>query len=213
MPLQLTRKGLVPFAPPELQALRHEFARRHCARLPRLLEPDLLRRLQARLASDAWTANVHHLVNGESTELVCAGDVTVGLLVALFNDSALFRAIQDLTDCDPIASFQGRIYRMDPGAHRDVWHTDANGNYMVALSLNLGTDPFRGGELHLRECGSRRVLVEVANTGTGDAIIFRIDGTLEHIVTPVAGDTPKLAWAGWFQRKPLLPALDRLAGR
>jgi len=52
----------------------------------------------------------------------------------------------------------------------------------------------------------------IANTGPGDAIVFRIDGALEHMVTPVSGAVSKIAWAGWFAREPLLPELDRLAG-
>jgi hypothetical protein len=32
------------------------------------------------------------------------------------------------------------------------------------------------------------------------------------MVAPASGGVPQIAWAGWFHRDPLLPALDRLAG-
>jgi len=213
MPLQITPRGTVLPSDAERAALAREFDDRHCVRLPQLLHPVLLRRLQERLAAgDAWKPHVHDLVNGPSTELVFADAITVGLLTAMFHDPVLWSAVAGITDCDPIRSFHGRIYRMDAGAHEDVWHTDANGKYMVALSMNLTTGRFEGGELLLRECGSKRMRVQIANTGPGDAIMFRIDGSLEHVVNRVRGAVPKIAWAGWFHRDSLLPELDRLAG-
>jgi hypothetical protein len=213
MPLQITPQGVRVLSDEERRRLAEAFHETHCVRLPGLLHPTLLARLKARLAAaDAWAANVHHLVNGPSTELVFSDQVTVGLLAALFNDRALFAEIERITGSEAIRSYAGRIYRMDAGAHADVWHTDANGDYMVGLSLNLTDGVFEGGALHLREYGSKRVRAEVANTGQGDAVVFRIDGGLEHIVAPVTGGVPKIAWAGWFCRQPLMPELDLVAG-
>ena len=213
MPLQITPSGVTTPTASERADLSRAFEEQHCVRLPQLLHPTLLRKLQARLAQhDAWTPKVHDLVNGPSTELVCSDPVTVGLLTAMFHDRVLWDAVAAITACDPVRSFHGRIYRMDEGAHEDVWHTDANGKYMLALSLNLTAAPFAGGELHLREYDTKRMRAQVANTGQGDAIMFRIDGGLEHIVTRVLGPVPKIAWAGWFHREPLLPELDRLVG-
>lgn len=211
--LQIARAGVRPLDSAEATRLAADFDDQHCVRLPRLLEPRLLEILQQRIdRHDAWKPHVHRLVHGESTELVFGDDATLGLLSALFNDPAVFRDVRAITGCDPIAAFQGRIYRMDPGTHHDVWHTDANGNYMVALSLNLTREPFEGGELRLRERAGGRLRAQVANTGPGDAIVFRIDGALEHVVGPVTGRTPKVAWAGWFQRETWIPELRRLAG-
>ena len=213
MPFQITRTGAVRPTGREVAALKAAFEAQHCVRLPGFLEPALLRRLQSRLAEkNAWKPHVHDLVNGLSTELVCSDETTVGLLTAMFHDAAVFESIRAITECDRIGSFHGRIYRMDANAHTDVWHTDANGKYLIALSLNLSPGPFAGGELHLRECDSKRMRAQVANTGQGDAIIFRIDGSLEHVVTPVTSEAPKIAWAGWFHLDELLPELSRLAG-
>lgn len=212
MALQITAAGVVTPSASERTELAHAFDHQHCVRLPQLLHPAVLRKLQARLAQGAWTPKVHDLVNGPSTELVCDDPIILGLLTAMFHDRVLWDAVTAITGCDPIRSFHGRIYRMDAGAHEDVWHTDANGKYMLALSLNLTAAPFAGGELHLREYETKRMRAQVANTGQGDAIMFRIDGGLEHMVTRVIGPVPKIAWAGWFHRDSLLPELDRLAG-
>jgi hypothetical protein len=213
MPLQITASGVIAPTAAERAELARTFDEQHCVRLPQFLHPAVLRKLQARLAQrDAWTPKVHALVNGPSTELVFSDAITVGLLTAMFHDGLLWNAVAAITSCDPIRSFHGRIYRMDADAHEDVWHTDANGQYMVALSLNLTPARFAGGELHLREYESKKMRAQVANTGQGDAVMFRIDGGLEHIVTRVTGPVPKIAWAGWFHRESRLPELDRLAG-
>jgi len=213
MPLQLTPAGVVVPGDAERAELARAWQHDLCVRLPGFLHPQLLRKLQARLAADgAWKEHLQNLTEGESSELESDDSVARGLLTALFHNRALWDAVRGITGCDPIRSFHGRIYRMDPSAHEDVWHTDVNGRYMVALSLNLTAAPFTGGELHLREAASKRMRVRVANTGQGDAIMFRIEDGLEHIVTTVTGAVPKIAWAGWFNRDALLPELDRLAG-
>jgi hypothetical protein len=213
MPLQITRAGVRIPSPAETAELARTFADHHAVVLRNFLEPSILRKLQGRLAQPGvWKANAFNLIHGMATELVCADQITVGLLTAMFHDRALWEAMRAISLCDPIRSFHGRIYRMDPAAHQDAWHTDADPNYMVTLSLNLTDRPFSGGELHLREIGSTAIRAQIANTGQGDALIFRIDERLEHIVTPVSGTVPKVAWAGWFHRQPLLPELDHLAG-
>lgn len=213
MALQIARDGVRTPDASEIATLRAEFGARHAVRLAAMIEPALLGKLHARMARhDAWINHTHHLVNGPSTELAFGDEQTLGLLSALFNDGALFRAVRTITGCDVISAFQGRIYRMDPGTHHDVWHTDVNGNYMVALSLNLTAGVFDGGELHLRDRATRQMHVRIANTRPGDAILFRIDDRLEHIVTSVTGTIPRIAWAGWFQREVWIPELGRLAG-
>ena len=58
-------------------------------------------------------------------------------------------------------------------AHSDSWHDDDGDGRMVALSLNLSTNGYRGGVLQIRDKQSGEILHEVANTGFGDAIVFR----------------------------------------
>jgi len=52
--------------------------------------------------------------------------------------------------------------------------------------------------LQIREARSKRILHEIANTGPGDAVLFRVDPGLEHRITPVTGSISKTALAGWF---------------
>jgi 2-oxoglutarate-Fe(II)-dependent oxygenase superfamily protein len=213
MPLQITRSGVTAPAAGETAALARAFAECHAVRLRGLLRADLLGGIRARLArAEAWQTNVHDLVKGRATELVFADETTIGLLNVLFNDAALFDAIRAIAGVPPIGSFHGRVYRMDAGAHADVWHTDAHPKYLAGLSVNLTDGVFEGGELHLRRIGGSGNAFEVANTVPGDAVLFRIDPSIEHMVTGVTGTVPRVAWAGWFHRDALLPELSRLAG-
>jgi hypothetical protein len=54
----------------------------------------------------------------------------------------------------------------------------------------------------MRDKRTDRMLVDVANTGLGDAMLFRISEHLVHRITPVEGDAPKTAFAGWFEAGP-----------
>jgi hypothetical protein len=66
----------------------------------------------------------------------------------------------------------------------------------------LSTDVYEGGVLQIRRAGSQQILCEAHNTGFGDALVFRVDTGLEHRITPVEGNVPKTAMAGWFKSKP-----------
>jgi 2OG-Fe(II) oxygenase superfamily len=209
MTLQLTRTGIVPPTATEADGLRAEYEERSCMMLRGFLEPALLHRIQDRIASAHWQESLHDL-DPPVTDLRLADAVLDGTLAALIHDAALFAIVQDLTGCAAIGTFAGRIYRMDPHAgHHDSWHGDDDegsgpSNRMVALSVNLSPERYVGGLLELRRRGTTRLLHSVANTGAGDAILFRIDHALEHRVTDVEGTHPKIAWAGWFQREPVV---------
>jgi len=46
------------------------------------------------------------------------------------------------------------------------------------------------------------VTARVGGTSLGDAVIFRIADHLRHRVSPVEGDVPRVAFAGWFKSAP-----------
>jgi len=73
---------------------------------------------------------------------------------------------------------------------------------LIGLSVNLGMQSYDGGVFQLSERHSKDILCEVANTGSGDGILFRIADNLTHRVTTVEGTAPKTAFAGWFHSEP-----------
>jgi predicted 2-oxoglutarate/Fe(II)-dependent dioxygenase YbiX len=65
--------------------------------------------------------------------------------------------------------------------------------------VNLATSNYDGGMLEIRDRKTRRSIAQIPNTGTGDAVLFKLDPSLEHRVTRVTGGV-KTAFAGWFRR-------------
>jgi hypothetical protein len=198
----MTRGGAVTYcSDAALRRFAAEFDRCHCVRVPRLVDCDLLTELRERVEQSTFRERVHEGIDANS-ELCLNDDSVCGILQFLFNGRELFRFVQNISGCERIGCFAGRVYRVVPGAgHHDAWHDDLGEHRMIAMSVNLGGD-YQGGVLQIRERDSRRICHEVANTGPGDAIVFRLDRRLQHRITDVEGTTAKTAYAGWFRSQP-----------
>lgn len=191
----------VSAAPPaDLGYLRDTFERDHHVKLPEFLSVGLLDRIRRYIDEGEFSTRVH---KGIGTELSLEQGKSPALLLFLTNDPELFEVVRGITGCDRIGLFNGRIYRMMPGPkHTDSWHDDLDGKRLIAMSINLSENPYSGGILELRDDDSKEIVARVANTGLGDAVLFRLAPGLKHRVTPVAGRFPRTAYAGWFETGP-----------
>ena len=182
-----------------LAELRARFEVSHCVRLEGLLDSDLLNFLVDRLERGTWSERVH---DGIGIEHVLDEDPALHMLLFLTNAPAFRGAVQAVTGCRPLVQFNGRVYRMVPSrGHYDDWHDDMTNERLVGMSLNLSPRGYTGGTFQLRQRATHAQLAELANTGFGDAILFRISPDLEHRVTDVEGTDAKVAFAGWFRRE------------
>jgi hypothetical protein len=194
--IQLKRFGSVlDFG--DVEQLRLEFREKHCVLLPMLLEPSLLDFLLQRLSQAQWRDMKHE---GIGTEVVSDDPPALSLLHFLANRPAFLDAVGQISGCGGVTWFGGRVYRFIPNSgHHDSWHDDNMEGRQVGMSINLSERGYDGGVFELRERQSKRILIRVANTGLGDATLFRISRDLKHQVTEVTGEMPKTAFAGWFQ--------------
>jgi hypothetical protein len=193
----------------DLSALRAQFDRQHYLKFPRLLGPGLLDFLQAKVNESDFYERVHDGI-ASNKELCMTGNGAFGALLCLINDEKLFQIIQDVTQCDQIRCFEGRVYRVNPGqGHHDSWHNDIGDNRLVAMSINLSKEVYSGGVLQIREVGSEKIISGVANVGIGDAVVFRLSPGLQHRITNVEGTASKTAFAGWFKAQPSFASLLR----
>jgi hypothetical protein len=210
--IRLTKSGTAFSGSREdLKRLRLEFDERHYLRFSGLLEPELIGLLQHQIAQGEFYENVHEAVES-SRELCMKENAASSLLFFLLNRDALFRIIQEITQCGHIGCFTGRIYRLVPGCgHTDGWHNDivTVEQRLLGLSINLGAEAYAGGTLQIRDRKSGRILDDVVNLGCGDAILFRLSPRLEHRLTEVEGEASKTAFAGWFRGKPDFLSLIR----
>jgi hypothetical protein len=202
MSIQVGRQRVrVELRPGERAALAAAFAARHVVHLPNFLDPALLDRIDARLAAARFVPRVN--ADGVEIEQALDDEPLSGLFTIALNDPDLFGIVSAITDAKPIRCFTGRVYRRaNDGGHYYPWHDDVSHGRLVGLSINLSAAPYTGGVLQLREAGSGRPIGEAANTGQGDAMLFRISPDLEHQVTPVTSQAPRLVLAGWFCSDP-----------
>ena len=143
--------------------------------------------------------------NGVEIELTLEEPAPLALAMVTLNDPALFAGVDRITGCGEIGCFSGRVHlrrASADGGHYYPWHSDVAQERLVGLSVNLSEERFDGGVLEIREEASKLVIARVANQTAGDAVLFRISPDLEHHVTPVTTDTPRLVLAGWFRRAP-----------
>jgi hypothetical protein len=186
---------------PSAPDLREEFEQHHWVRIPGFLSGYRLERVHDWIESGDFEVLEH---GGLKTELCMPAEAPAyALLYFLSNDPRLFEFVREITGCARIGCFTGRVYKMMPGLeHEDSWHNDLMKDRMVAMSVNLSEAPYSGGLIEIRDSDSKEILERVPNTGRGDAIMFRLDRSLEHRVTAVEGDAPKTAYAGWFRSEP-----------
>jgi hypothetical protein len=193
----------------EIALQKARFRDRHAVKIAGFLEPSFLAKVQSWLRAATFAPKSHE---GIGSELVCWNSPAADALLFVVNDPAVFKLITEVTGVGPIGCFLGRIYRMTAeSAHHEFWHSDVGDHRLLALSVNLGEEPYRGGVTVLREQGKPATEQVLENTTPGDALLFRIDEALEHTLTDVEPGPPKTAWAGWFRSQPSFR--DVLAGK
>lgn len=201
--------AILAASPADVASAQAEFQSRHHLRLPGFLDAALLHKLHSKIRASTFVEKTHGDIG---RELVSWDSPAAATLLFLLNDPRLFGLIRELTGTGPIGCFLGRVYRMTSSdAHHEMWHSDVGKDRLLALSVNLSEEPYRGGTLVLREQGRPDTEQPIENTVPGDAVLFRVDPALEHNITDVLPGPPKTAWAGWFCAHPTFR--DVLAGR
>jgi hypothetical protein len=191
-------------------AARLHFDRHHWLKLPQLLDSAMMEGVRRALARARFVEVRHTRVEPPSIDVCMEPSALSAMLELLCNDPAVLRAVESLTGCAPLVRFDGFVYRLAPGTgHHHNWHNDVLQGRRVAMSINLDHAPFEGGVLMIRERDTRRIVEQVENRGTGDAVLFRIDPAFQHRATAVTRGV-KTAFAGWFRsEEPLRESLAR----
>src|SRR5258708_6649167 len=161
--LQVTRSAFVcNESPSSLAVLRAEFAVHHVVRLPGFVHPELLSSIQAGVQAATFYDRGHVDIAREDC---MADNATLALLCLTMNDPAVFRLIEQITECPTIRFFDGRVYVMRPNAgHYDRWHSDVVLGRLIGMSLNLSDGEFSGGHFQLTHRGREEPELDIANT-------------------------------------------------
>lgn len=183
----------------ELTRLREEFGRRHCVVLPGLLDAPLADEIGRRVEQSDFYRLEHE---GIGVEACMRANGTLAWLQLLINDDRVLEVVRSISGCGPIGNFEGRVYRLQPATdHYDSWHDDNSGGRLIAMSINLGRQPYEGGALEIRQKHSAES-VQARNAQLGEGLLFELGEHLEHRVLPVTGETARTVFAGWFKAGP-----------
>lgn len=203
--IQISRTEIkLPFT--ELQKkLQEEFAEKHCVLLPNLIETSLLNYLLKKLTSVQFIPKLEMDDNDAFGKILFVPLTEPVLFVfhMILNNPKFFEAVRQITDCDKIGNFFGRIHRSEPdSSHQIDWHGDNADNRLLGITVNLSTESYAGGLFKLREKNSQNIVCEKELTQAGDAFIFRISPNLQHCLTAVKSGGRRTVGVGWFRSKP-----------
>src|SRR4051812_3644164 len=121
--IELSRSGTQLMVSQEtLESVSMEFRRNHFVRLPQLIEPKLLQRISDLVGSVQFLQREHKQVG---LEMAMADPAAQSMMMILINNSTMFRLVEQITGCEKIGSFIGRVYKYLPHEqHFDEWHSD-----------------------------------------------------------------------------------------
>ncbi|HZS48863.1 MAG TPA: 2OG-Fe(II) oxygenase [Blastocatellia bacterium] len=203
--LQITGSGKLVFDESHLANMRATYSENRFLRLPKLIEPSILKRVVDHIeAADFFPAYYNNQKRKLGEEIRISPDnPAIRIMSMMLNNSELFQIVEKITGCEKIRSFLGRIRRESPGtSHFLDWHDDPKPTRLVGISINLSPEPYIGGVFQLREKATEKMMVEIANTGLGDAFIFQVSNGYQHRVTNLEGTIPRTTCTGWFYSEP-----------
>ena len=180
----------------QVQAARAEFAHSRALLIPGLLTADFLALLHRVWSVGRFDVQQDNEVGQPRVE---ASERCGAALSLALSQRGLLEWLQDVTGVAPLGSVEGGVIQFQAGQGAGLlWHDDLNRPFrQLAMTLNLGTASYDGGVFELRRKGEEALLMRHHHTGAGDALVFAVDGTLEHRVTPVSSGGPRTVFAGW----------------
>lgn len=212
--IRLGRNGIEWSKDDEWRALKEEMRTRHCVLLKDFLSPSFISLVRPLLTTERFFPHQDVDPKGKcfAREMrLEASDPLARLFAFCLNSPRLYRAAGELAGLgEDIRYFISKTYKMFPMSDDfDSWHADSDDGRLLALSINLGTDPTQGGEFQIRDSSEPRKLYRTVKNNFGDAHLFRVDKRLMHRVSPLKGTVPRFCTAGWFVSRPDLRDLLR----
>ena len=201
--IQIRQKGLTKPSDAEILELQKEFEEKRCIVLPQLVEEKLLEKTLLGINNGEFYENDHaHNKKGLYTleNTLKSKNIATHLIHFIINNKELFKVIEQITGCREIKAFKGRVYKLEANEdHRLDWHEDTfDPTRVLAISINLSSEPYEGGKFQIRRKQSDSILREVPCGKLGNTHIFDISDSLLHRVTKITGKNPRVAAAGWF---------------
>jgi len=182
--------------------LASQFESNHFVGLGQIFSPALLQEI-AQQVTDVPFVPMRHGSLGVDYNM--RPGPTLAMLEYLVTDERIVHTVEDSIRVQrgSLDSFFGRVYKMLPKRDADGYHSDVDlkNRRVVAISVNLTSEPYRGGRVLMRRQGRWRRFLVSEQLAFGEAAIFRLSSHLEHKVEKVhSGSRTNLA--GWLCAEP-----------
>ena len=157
--IQLGRNGIQWSKDDEWRALQEEMRTTHCVLIKDFLAPSLISLVRPLLTTNRFFPFEHVGQKGRvlaRERQLEATDPLARLLTFCLNSTRLYRAVGDLAGLgEDIRYFNARCYKIFPGSDDfQSWHNDCSDKgsiRLLGMSINLSTEPVRGGEFQIRD--------------------------------------------------------------
>lgn len=203
--VQIRRNGISFPYEDEIQRLKTEFTETSCVFMPGFIEPSIVNHLLKRFETTKFVPKSE--ISGDyefgKTLFVPQDEPIIFTFHLLLNNPKLFTLIQQLTDCETIGNFTGRMHRSVPDEkHLIEWHDDNSNHRLIGMTIELSHEKYTGGKFQLRETKTTKIIREISNINAGDAFIFRISPELQHRLTVLEKGGNRTVGVGWFCSQP-----------
>ena len=203
--VQFTLEGArVSATSAELKLARIRFELDKLLRLPRLVDPGLAAAVRAGMERDGFEQPDEATINstfggwyGRVRQDLNPGP-TNDILNACANDPAFLRFVEQVCGTPPLARCVGRVFRLLPTDFDLPWHTDAEGDRMADLVIDLSADRYEGGRFEMRHASSKTIFTTVDDMDYREGTLARISEAIEHHNLRVTSSTPRITFVGWF---------------
>src|SRR3990167_6130489 len=161
------------------------FAKQTALVLSHIIDSSTLLKISSLLSQDLFIPRELEYIGTQEVEK----EPVVGRMIAfLLGQPQLLRRLEQMTGCGTLRRVAGGIAQLQAGSdHKLRWHDDINDERRrLAITINLSMHHYTGGQFELRKKGCASLLFCHQHHVLGDAILFKVDRTLEHRVTPVS---------------------------
>ena len=172
------------------------FQRNRAAYFPDFLEPrfgELVRQVCSAARFE------EQFVEGVGGRMIEASNRASGMLALALRNRPLLEWLSKVAGRGELRSVAGSVARIGAGSRHELdWHDDRLEGRRLAITIDLSTEAFEGGEFIMRAKGTDTVCYRHRPARFGSALIFHVGRELEHRVLPVTSGGPRTTFSGWF---------------
>lgn len=198
-PFQLGLQDAAILAPPD--EARARFSETRALHFNAVFEPATGAMLAERAAAATFVEDHVAQIGSRAVE----SPQRVGPAVSmLLNRPGLLQWLEQATGCGALRAVAGRLVETRAnGCDALDWHDDTGDETRrLAVVINLSDRKFTGGQFQMRRKTDRAAFFTFDHEVPGSMLVFAVDSTLVHRVTPLTSGGPRRVYAGWFLSRP-----------